>query len=150
MSNESLNPNQFRFRQPSTNALFDIRFRREHVWFCQDTGKFEPAEEGADWAEHYHGDSIRTNCVMSKIDESKPGKDRYSMVYTAFVVRHTKDRPSKRVEAYKRSLTKMLKYVQDKQFRTIIWNTFHKVFRTGIQMKAIVIPTIVAPKTVNV
>ena len=126
---------KFRVRQ-SCGPLFDIRFRREHVWFDKEDGVFVPFVDSDNSSETYAFDSIRTHVTMSQINEEKSGKDRYMTVAITSVTRCTKDKAERRFETYKRAITKMIKrhpaVFADKDFRRMIWTKFHQLFNTGV------------------
>jgi hypothetical protein len=69
----------------------------------------------------------KTTCYISEIDQNKVGKERYTIVAQAFVVRNVKDadnRQQARKNAFSKTLDQFIPGRNNKQVRAAIWKEY--------------------------
>ena len=115
------------------NEVYDFRFRREHLFWNSVANEWQIPDVRL-LNSYVPGIlSIRTHCVISRIDFTKQGKDRFQKVVQSFVVRNLHDTPKPRWEGFRFALTRALKNTDfSRADRTKIWQEFHRAMNTGI------------------
>ena len=122
------------FRITTEDGKFDVRFRYKDVCLSPESKTHKMVWENLEFRDSPEAVieqldckpvSIRTECIISRVDESKSGRDRYTPVTDGSVVCSLVDKFDK-AKGRKSAFTKAMKNWQmsSKEFKREFWKAF--------------------------